>query len=112
MTAGGGFPRNTGAFRVDLHDAPSKRTVALPPPLAPPSPPPLSRPRRSDLKIGGMLNVYNRQLLLHDCDAFTKQFYCEQRGRTEAEFRPVLMECKHPSRPPRHHSQPVYSGNS
>jgi hypothetical protein len=40
-----------------------------------------------------MLNVYNRMLLLHDCDAFTKQFYIEQRGRSPEEFRPVLMEC-------------------
>jgi len=52
-------------------------------------------PPRSDLKIGGMLNVYNRMLLLHDCDAFTKQFYVEQRGRRPEEFRPVLMECTH-----------------
>jgi hypothetical protein len=60
-------------------------------------------PPRSDLKIGGMLNVYNRMLLLHDCDAFTKQFYIEQRGRSPDEFRPVLMECTPPAASPSLH---------
>eukprot|EP00976_Prorocentrum_cordatum_P078517 1183148-Prorocentrum_minimum.AAC.1 len=42
-----------------------------------------------DLRIGEVINVYNRAIMLHDCDSFTKKFYMEECGRAEKDFVPV-----------------------
>jgi hypothetical protein len=39
-----------------------------------------------DLRIGGSINVYGRELKLLACDSFTKKFYMSNFGMTEADF--------------------------
>lgn len=31
-----------------------------------------------DLAVGGVVDVFNRQLFMHDCDQFTRSYYAEQ----------------------------------
>jgi len=42
-----------------------------------------------DMKIGGTINVYGRPLLVCGCDDFTRNFYIDNHGMTEADF-PLL----------------------
>jgi hypothetical protein len=46
----------------------------------------------TDLKVGGYIKVYNRDFLIHDADNFTKAWYCENMGMTEADFPPIQIE--------------------
>lgn len=45
-----------------------------------------------DLRIGEYINCYNRQLLLRDCDEFTRRFYIDRVGFSEADFAPVSAD--------------------
>jgi len=42
-----------------------------------------------DLKVGSILKVFNRDFLIHDADEFTKAWYMEYMGCSEADFAPV-----------------------
>ncbi|KAK3259014.1 hypothetical protein CYMTET_31968, partial [Cymbomonas tetramitiformis] len=44
-----------------------------------------------DLRIGEVVMVYNRQLLLHDCDEYTRDFYMQEFGYTPQDFSPVPL---------------------
>lgn len=37
----------------------------------------------TDLHVGSYVRVYNRDLLLHDCDEFTKNYYMSKYKMTE-----------------------------
>lgn len=39
-----------------------------------------------DIKVGGQVQVYGRELIVCGCDLFTKQFYMDNYGMTEADF--------------------------
>jgi len=43
----------------------------------------------SDLKVGSILKVFNRDFLIHDADEFTRNWYIENCGMKEEEFMPV-----------------------
>ena len=45
-----------------------------------------------DLKIGSVISVYNRPLFLHDCDAFTRQWYVDNLGGDESNLRPIAVD--------------------
>ncbi|KAJ4457827.1 putative flagellar protofilament ribbon protein rib74 [Paratrimastix pyriformis] len=47
--------------------------------------------RDNELAIGHTLTVFNRPFLLYDADGFTKQYYRERYGRTEAELTPLTL---------------------
>jgi hypothetical protein len=44
-----------------------------------------------ELHVGGILNVYGRELKICGADSFTKQYYFENHGRTEADFPTDLL---------------------
>ncbi|KAG3010564.1 hypothetical protein JG687_00008778 [Phytophthora cactorum] len=45
-----------------------------------------------DLRCGEWINVFSRQLLLEDCDAFTRGYYLETHGVTQEKFDPPSPE--------------------
>jgi hypothetical protein len=45
-----------------------------------------------DLRIGMMLDVYGRQVLLAGCDEFTKNYYMTELGLTEVDFPQLNMD--------------------
>ncbi|OWZ24635.1 hypothetical protein PHMEG_000240 [Phytophthora megakarya] len=45
-----------------------------------------------DLRCGEWINVFSRQLLLEDCDAFTRDYYLETHGITQEKFEPPASE--------------------
>ncbi|KAE9252341.1 hypothetical protein PF002_g3873 [Phytophthora fragariae] len=45
-----------------------------------------------DLRCGEWINVFSRQLLLEDCDAFTREYYLETHGVTQERFEPPSPE--------------------
>ncbi|XP_024522463.1 EF-hand domain-containing protein 1 [Selaginella moellendorffii] len=49
-----------------------------------------------DLHIGSFLTIYGRDLLLHDCDDFTRQYYKEKWGVTDDMLEPVAVQEKAP----------------
>lgn len=53
----------------------------------------------TELKIGGTVEVYNRKLLLHDCDEFTKSFYITYCNRTPEDFAPIKIADSELTRP-------------
>jgi hypothetical protein len=61
-----------------------------------------------DLKIGGTINVYGRELRLLACDEFTKKFYMSNFGMTENDF-PALQDDSPISDAPRV-QPPPYTG--
>lgn len=46
----------------------------------------------TDLKIGATVNVYGRELFLCGCDTFTKNFYKNNYGMSEADFPFMLLD--------------------
>jgi len=36
-----------------------------------------------DLRIGSILNIYNRRFVIYDCDDFTKEYYRVKYGISE-----------------------------
>ena len=52
-----------------------------------------------DLMIGNTLTIFERPLLLHDCDAFTKMYYAEKYGVTD--FTPIEVQDKPKPPPPK-----------
>ena len=45
-----------------------------------------------DLRVGNTVNVYGRGFLIHDADNFTKAWYIQNEGYSEADFPPVDVE--------------------
>ena len=45
----------------------------------------------ADLKVGGHIKVYNRDFLIHAADNFTKAWYVENMGCSEADFEPLTI---------------------
>ena len=45
-----------------------------------------------DLRVGNTVNVYGREFLIHDADNFTKAWYIQNEGYSEADFPPVDVE--------------------
>ena len=43
----------------------------------------------TDLAIGKTVTVYGKELLLYDCDEFTREFYSQSLGRPHAELEPL-----------------------
>ena len=62
-----------------------------------------------DLRLGGTVNVYGRDFLIHDADAFTKRWYVENEG-----FDPVgdfpEVDVHEPSAPIPQNAVPPYNG--
>lgn len=61
-----------------------------------------------DLRVGGTVQVYGRKLVLCGCDVFTKRFYMDNLGLTEADFPNLNMEDPEPSIPKM--EPPPYNG--
>ena len=40
----------------------------------------------ADLRIGAFVNVHGRHFFLHDCDEFTRGYYCESLGYASEEM--------------------------
>ncbi|NWU99193.1 EFHC2 protein, partial [Upupa epops] len=62
--------------------------------------------RDSDLKIGTVINVWGRKIMLCDCDEFTKEYYRTKYGIED--FTPV--SCKAPPLPKPEKTFPPYNG--
>ncbi|NXX85998.1 EFHC2 protein, partial [Urocolius indicus] len=62
--------------------------------------------RDSDLKIGAVINVWGRQIILCDCDEFTKEYYRTKYGIED--FTPILY--KAPPLPKPEKTLPPYTG--
>jgi hypothetical protein len=52
-----------------------------------------------DFRVGGTVQVYGRKLVICGCDVFTKCFYIDNLGMTEADFPNLNMEDPEPSIP-------------
>eukprot|EP00075_Anas_platyrhynchos_P015529 XP_027304782.1 EF-hand domain-containing family member C2 isoform X1 [Anas platyrhynchos] len=62
--------------------------------------------RDSDLKIGEVINVWGRKILLCDCDEFTKDYYRTKYGIED--FTPVAYKTPPPPKPEK--TFPLYTG--
>ncbi|NXL33731.1 EFHC2 protein, partial [Glaucidium brasilianum] len=62
--------------------------------------------RDSDLKIGAVINVWGRKVILCDCDEFTKEYYRTRYGIED--FTPVLFKAPPPPKPEK--MFPPYTG--
>ncbi|KFM10066.1 EF-hand domain-containing family member C2, partial [Aptenodytes forsteri] len=62
--------------------------------------------RDSDLKIGAVINVWGRKILLCDCDEFTKEYYRTKYGIED--FTPVSYKAPPPPKPEK--TFPPYTG--
>jgi len=53
-----------------------------------------------EFRIGGTIRVYGRNIMLHDCDDFTRSYYMHELGLTEKDFMPFPIEvAKKPAAP-------------
>lgn len=64
--------------------------------------------RAGSLRIGSRVNVYGRELLICDCDEFTRAYMRREHGLTDADFAPLQMYDE-PARLPRMETPP-YNG--
>ena len=48
----------------------------------------------TDFKIGETISVYGKDLLMYDCDAFTREFYIEKLGMSSESFKPIDVNPK------------------
>ncbi|KAM6384024.1 EF-hand domain-containing family member C2 isoform 1-T1 [Alca torda] len=62
--------------------------------------------RDSDLKIGAVINVWGRKIILCDCDEFTKEYYRTKYGIED--FTPVAYKAPPPPKPEK--TFPPYTG--
>ncbi|NWY52272.1 EFHC2 protein, partial [Chionis minor] len=62
--------------------------------------------RDSDLKIGAVINVWGRKIILCDCDEFTKEYYRTKYGIED--FTPVTYKAPPPQKPEK--TFPPYTG--
>ncbi|KAM6418565.1 EF-hand domain-containing family member C2 isoform 1-T1 [Pluvialis apricaria] len=62
--------------------------------------------RDSDLKIGAVINVWGRKIILCDCDEFTKEYYRTKYGIED--FTPVTYKAPPPPKPEK--TFPPYTG--
>ena len=62
-----------------------------------------------DLRLGGTVNVYGREFLIHDADAFTKRWYVENEGFDMTEDFPEV-HVHEPSAPIPQNAVPPYNG--
>lgn len=53
-----------------------------------------------ELRLGHVLHVYGREMLLLDCDEFTRSWYRQKLGLGEAELQPIRMELQRRVRAP------------